>query len=399
MLKKMTHKLTHFHAGQKRSNQLDQPQLPAALPYYTEHRASISTQRTSLSEWSKREGSMESTRSTLERRPKANYSIEDFVIHRTLGTGSFGRVHLAQSRRNLRFYAIKVLNKEKVVRLKQVDHTNSEQGILLSISHPFIINLWGTFQDATNLYMIMDFVHGGELFTLLRKAQGGRFPDPVAKFYAAEVAMALNYLHTHDIVYRDLKPENILLADDGHIKIADFGFAKHCEGTTWTLCGTPDYLAPEVVNQSRYNKSVDWYALGVLIFEMLFGQPPFHEPEISPMALYNKISKGPSTIQWPPFFNPRATDLILKLMETDPSKRYGNMRNGAGDVFAHPWFKEVVWQNLLTKNISPPYIPKTISDGDASAFERYPEDECSSKYGRPGLDLFGHLFEEWDYTA
>lgn len=342
---------------------------------------------------------MDTTRPILQRRPKAAYSIQDFVIHRTLGTGSFGRVHLAQSRRNLRFYAVKVLNKEKVVRLKQVDHTNSEQAILLTISHPFIINLWGTFQDASNLYMIMDFVHGGELFTLLRKAQGGRFPDPVAKFYAAEVAMALNYLHTHDIIYRDLKPENILLADDGHIKIADFGFAKHCEGTTWTLCGTPDYLAPEVVNQSRYNKSVDWYALGVLIFEMLYGQPPFHEPEISPMALYNKISKGPSTIQWPPFFNPRASDLILKLMETDPSKRYGNMRNGAGDVFAHPWFKEVVWQNLLTKNISPPYIPKTISDGDASAFERYPEDEASTKYGRPGLDLFGHLFEEWDYTA
>jgi len=101
---------------------------------------------------------------------------------------------------------------------------------------------------------------------------------------------------------------------------------------------------------------------------MLYGQPPFHEPEISPMALYNKISKGPSIIQWPPFFNPRASDLILKLMETDPSKRYGNMRNGAGDVFAHPWFKEVVWQNLLTKNISPPYIPRTISDGDASAY-------------------------------
>ena len=101
---------------------------------------------------------------------------------------------------------------------------------------------------------------------------------------------------------------------------------------------------------------------------MLYGQPPFHEPEISPMALYSKISKGPSIIQWPPFFDPRASDLILKLMETDPSKRYGNMRNGAGDVFAHLWFKEVVWQNLLTKNISPPYIPRTISDGDASAY-------------------------------
>ena len=151
---------------------------------------------------------------------------------------------------------------------------------------------------------------------------------------------------------------------------------KSCESSLAFHYSSPFVSAPfiylrttlQVVNQSRYNKSVDWYALGVLIFEMLYGQPPFHEPEISPMALYNKISKGPSTIQWPPFFNPRATDLILKLMETDPSKRYGNMRNGAGDVFAHPWFKEVVWQNLLTKNISPPYIPRTISDGDASAY-------------------------------
>jgi serine/threonine protein kinase len=149
--------------------------------------------------------------------------------------------------------------------MKQVEHTNNEQSMLQAVQHPFIINLWGTFQDTSNLYMVMDFVPGGELFTLLRRSNvcidplpfvvpaltlyGSvlqRFPDPVAKFYAAEVALALHHLHTLDIVYRDLKPENILLNYDGHIKVADFGFAKICSTTTWTLCGTPDYLAPEV---------------------------------------------------------------------------------------------------------------------------------------------------------
>ena len=154
-----------------------------------------------------------------------------------------------------------LLNRHRF-KLKQVEHTNNEQHMLEAVQHPFIINLWGTFQDSSNLYMVMDFVPGGELFTLLRRSNvsriyhassrcmlnaAQRFPDPVAKFYAAEVALALNHLHSLDIIYRDLKPENILLNIDGHIKVADFGFAKLCTSTTWTLCGTPDYLAPEVL--------------------------------------------------------------------------------------------------------------------------------------------------------
>lgn len=329
-------------------------------------------------------------------RPKATYRLTDFIIHQTLGTGSFGRVHLVRSKHNLRFYAIKVLSKAKIVRTKQVEHTNDEKALLEAVQHPFIVNLWGAFQDSSNLYMVMDFVPGGELFTLLRRS--ARFPEPVSKFYAAEVAMALNYLHRLDIVYRDLKPENILLNYDGHIKIADFGFAKRCSLTTWTLCGTPDYLAPEIVLQQRYTRSVDWYALGVLIFEMLTGFPPYYQPDRNTNILYERILQGPSFIRWPAF-KPHATDIILKLMESDPVKRIGKVDYGAGDVFTHPWFSEVDWEKLRNRKIAAPYLPKLQSDGDASAFERYPEDEATQMYGRPTDDPHAGEFPDFEYTS
>lgn len=211
---------------------------------------------------------------TQIRQTKGKYSLGDFNILRTLGTGSFGRVHLVQSKHNQRFYAVKVLKKAQVVKMKQVEHTNDERRMLQEVKHAFLITLWGTFQDSKNLYMVMDFVEGGELFSLLRKSQVNiyfslyahasftnsfkRFPNPVAKFYAAEVTLALEYLHSKHIIYRDLKPENLLLDRHGHLKITDFGFAKKVPDITWTLCGTPDYLAPEVVSSKGYNKSVDW---------------------------------------------------------------------------------------------------------------------------------------------
>ncbi|KAH0829137.1 kinase-like protein [Lanmaoa asiatica] len=331
------------------------------------HRGSISTTRTSSTECSIQD--IDEPLIPLPRltsRPRASYKLADFIIQRTLGTGSFGRVHLVRSKHNLRFYAIKVLSKDKIVKTKQE-----------AIQHPFIINLWGAFQDDSNLYMVMDYVPGGELFTLLRRSN--RFPDPVAKFYAAEVALALRHLHSLDIIYRDLKPENILLNHDGHIKIADFGFSKRCSSVTWTLCGTPDYLAPEIVGQQRYNKSVDWYALGVLIFEMLSGLPPYHHPDQNNVSLYEKISRGPTFIRWPPF-KANATDLILKLMERDPSRRS-------------------IGGKLMNREISAPYLPKISGEGDASAFENYPEDNASAMYGRPAPDPWGSSFPNFEYTA
>ncbi|KAH6654025.1 kinase-like domain-containing protein, partial [Truncatella angustata] len=338
---------------------------------------------------------------------KGKYSLADFEIQRTLGTGSFGRVHLVQSKHNQRFYAVKVLKKAQVVKMKQVEHTNDERKMLGEVKHPFLITLWGTFQDSRNLYMVMDFVEGGELFSLLRKS--GRFPNPVAKFYAAEVTLALEYLHEKNIIYRDLKPENLLLDRHGHLKITDFGFAKRVPDKTWTLCGTPDYLAPEVVSNKGYNKSVDWWSLGILIYEMLCGYTPFWDSG-SPMKIYENILKG--KVKYPQYVHPDAHNLLERLITPDLTKRLGNLYSGPADVKNHPWFAEVTWDRLSRKDIDAPYTPPVKAGaGDASQFDRYPEE--TEKYGVVGHDeyvpppslwvnlilltklRFGHLFGDF----
>ncbi|KAI1879504.1 hypothetical protein JX265_002458 [Neoarthrinium moseri] len=320
---------------------------------------------------------------------KGKYSLNDFDILRTLGTGSFGRVHLVQSKHNQRFYAVKVLKKAQVVKMKQVEHTNDERRMLGEVKHPFLITLWGTFQDSKNLYMVMDFVEGGELFSLLRKS--GRFPNPVAKFYAAEVTLALEYLHAKHIIYRDLKPENLLLDRHGHLKITDFGFAKRVPDKTWTLCGTPDYLAPEVVSNKGYNKSVDWWSLGILIYEMLYGYTPFWDSG-SPMKIYENILRG--KVKYPQYVHPDAQDLLERLITHDLTKRLGNLYGGSQDVKNHPWFAEVTWDRLSRKDIDAPYTPPVKAGaGDASQFDRYPEE--TEKYGQGGHDELGHMFVDF----
>ncbi|EHY58243.1 cAMP-dependent protein kinase catalytic subunit [Exophiala dermatitidis] len=325
----------------------------------------------------------------VARQTKGKYTLSDFTIQRTLGTGSFGRVHLVQSKHNQRFYAIKVLKKAQVVKMKQIEHTNDERRMLQRVKHPFLITLWGTFQDSKNLYMVMDFIEGGELFSLLRKSQ--RFPNPVAKFYAAEVTLALEYLHNQNIIYRDLKPENLLLDRHGHIKITDFGFAKEVPDITWTLCGTPDYLAPEVVASKGYNKSVDWWSLGILIFEMLCGFTPFWDGG-SPVKIYENILKG--RVKYPPYIHQDAQDLLVQLITSDLTKRLGNLHGGSADIKNHPWFAEVTWERLLKKDIDAPYVPPVKGGaGDASQFDKYPEE--TEEYGKKGDDPFGHFFTDF----
>jgi len=301
------------------------------------------------------------------RAPK--YTLHDFKRLITLGTGTFGRVFLTRFRQTDNFFAMKVMKKSEIVRLKQVEHINSEKNIISRIKHPFIVNMLCTFQDSLNVYMLMEYVVGGELFSHLRHT--GRFNIPTAKFYSAEVFLAIDYLHQLNIVYRDLKPENILINRNGHIKITDFGFAKQLgvEDRTWTLCGTPEYLAPEIIQSKGHGKAVDWWALGILTYEMLQGYPPFFDDNA--FGIYEKILEG--KIYFPDHFDIFARDLISKLLMVDRTKRLGNLQRGSLDIKHHQFFRDINWIGLLNGTVIPPMIPICMSKGDTRNFERYDE--------------------------
>jgi len=275
----------------------------------------------------------------------------------------------------------------EIIRLKQVEHIKAEKNILTAISHPFIVNLFASFQDENNLYMLMEYVIGGELFSQLRKV--GRFSNDTSKFYAAEIVLAMEYLHEKNIVYRDLKPENLLIDKDGHIKITDFGFAKVVEDRTWTLCGTPEYLAPEIIQSKGHNKAVDWWALGILIYEMLAGYPPFYDE--NPFGIYQKILAG--KIEFPQHFNKDAKDLVKKLLTADRTKRFACLKDGAADIKNHKWFKGTDWPKQLQKKVKPPFVPTYRAPNDTSNFDKYPD--STEDRSRPLKDTEKEIFNDF----
>jgi serine/threonine protein kinase len=262
-----------------------------------------------------------------------------------------------------------MLKKAAIIKMKQVDHIASEKTILCSLNHPFIVNMYGCFHDSRYMYMVLEYIVGGEFFTHLRKA--GRFDDGTACFYGAQIAAIFEYCHSKNIVYRDLKPENILLNSDGYLKLTDFGFAKVIEHRTYTLCGTPEYIAPEVLLNKGHGKPVDWWTLGILIYEMIVGYPPFVDDD--PMGIYQKILSG--KIVFPKLFEKDAKGLVKKLLTADLGKRFGNLKNGVDDIKQHKWFKDIVWEDLLLKKAVAAFKPKVSSGADTSNFDEYPDSD------------------------
>lgn len=304
----------------------------------------------------------------------------------TIGKGSFGRVYLVRHRSSEQYFALKKMAIKEVISTRQIEHVHSEKKILSRLSHPFIVKMYCTASDRFSLHMLFEYLSGGELFSYLRASKN--FSADMSRFYAAEIVSALQYLHSKHIVYRDLKLENLMLSKEGHVKITDFGFAKEIFDRTWTMCGTPEYLAPEVVTREGHSKAVDWWSLGVLIYEMLVGLPPFQGRTIN--DIFEKILEG--KIRFPRSFDPTAKDLVKKLLQRDQMKRLGNLKNGALDVMNHKWFAEISWDDVIAMKLNPPVIPTIYSNGDTGNFDSYDEDSGDET---AASQLEVNLFDDW----
>jgi cGMP-dependent protein kinase len=303
-----------------------------------------------------------------------NLKLSDLRIVATLGVGGFGRVELVMvaGDEKKRSFALKQMKKNQIVETRQQQHIMSEKEIMEESDSYFIVKLFKTFKDKKYLYMLMESCLGGELWTILRDR--GNFDDPTTRFYTSCVVEAFDYLHSRGIIYRDLKPENLLLDAEGYVKLVDFGFAKKLQvgRKTWTFCGTPEYVAPEVILNKGHDISADYWSLGVLMFELLTGTPPFTGTD--PMKTYNIILKGIDAIEFPRNITPRAKELIKKLCRDNSAERLGYQKGGIRDIQKHKWFDGFNWEGLRQRTLQPPIMPSIGSSLDTSNFDEYPMD-------------------------
>lgn len=328
------------------------------------------------------------------------YELKDLEPLGTLGVGAFGRVKLVRTKKKLiesnddkkdrepstetsegapvqtsdstspQTYALKILSKYSIVESGLQDHVMTEKKIMEELKHPFILNFHGALQDDKHIYFLLEVLLGGELFKFLRTET--QFPESWSRFFSASVLLAFCELHERKIAYRDLKPENLVMDSNGFLKLVDFGLAKKVKsGKTWTLCGTPDYLAPEVILNEGHDWAVDYWALGVLIYEMTAGSPPFYADD--PMEVYEKILSGHVSI--PNHFSRGLADLVKKLLRTYQSKRLGRTKGGTAAVMKHKWFSGFDWDALMKKTMDVPIKPKVKNMEDISNFDTYPEED------------------------
>ncbi|XP_050425438.1 atypical protein kinase C isoform X2 [Adelges cooleyi] len=304
------------------------------------------------------------------------YSIADFELIRVIGRGSYAKVLMVELKKTKCIYAMKVIKKALVTDDEDIDWVQTEKHVFETASnHPFLVGLHSCFQTASRLFFVIEFVRGGDLMFHMQRQR--RLPEEHARFYAAEISLALNFLHTKGIIYRDLKLDNVLLDHEGHIKLTDYGMCKEgirAGDTTCTFCGTPNYIAPEILRGEDYGFSVDWWALGVLLYEMLAGRSPFdiagaseNPDQNTEDYLFQVILE--KTIRIPRSLSVKAASVLKGFLNKNPIDRLGcNRETGFYDIITHPFFKSIDWEMLEQKQVSPPYKPRLDSDRDLANF-------------------------------
>jgi serum/glucocorticoid-regulated kinase 2 len=326
-------------------------------------------------------------------------NLNAFEPLKVLGRGAFGKVIQVRKRDTGKIYAMKILKKTMVFAKKQVDHTKAEREVLSAFQHPFLMGLKFAFQTNARLYLVMEFFRGGELFFHLRKMK--RFTEEQSRLFVAEVALALGHLHSLGFIYRDLKPENILMDDNGHLCLTDFGLAKHLNPneSTHSFVGTPEYLAPEMIEGTGHGKSVDWWCLGIFLYELTVGVTPFYSGNVDEM--YHKIVNA--KIKFPPRLSEECKDLITKLLIRDPNGRLGASAQDVEAIKAHKFFAGLDWNKLLRKEVEAQYRP-AIDNSDPTSTLNFHEmkDALAETYIPDGeIKKLGAdaQFDSWTFNA
>merc|ERR1719276_273156 len=311
--------------------------------------------------------------------------LKDLVKFRILGVGTFGKVWLVSHKRTGVPYALKMLSKREIIGHHQVEGVIREKNIMSSIDHPFVVNLICTFQDDRHLYMLIELVQGGELFSVIHTETRDGVPNANSRFYAACILESLSHLHHRHISYRDLKPENILIDSFGYCVLVDLGFAKVVMDKTYTLCGTPEYLAPEIILSKGHDKGVDYWALGVLIYEMLVGRSPFYSYGTDQVSLFKRIVQVKYSFPPGGIVNEMAQDLIQRLIVRRQANRFGCLARGDMDIRDHSWFNVIDVDKLLHKKVPAPWVPRIKDPLDASHFDSYRHVENEPPSNKPHL--------------
>eukprot|EP00057_Strongylocentrotus_purpuratus_P019024 XP_011673498.1 PREDICTED: RAC-gamma serine/threonine-protein kinase isoform X2 [Strongylocentrotus purpuratus] len=312
-------------------------------------------------------GGKEDSNSAANEASKHKVTMDDFELLKCLGKGTFGKVIQVREKKTGELFAIKVLKKEVIVQKDEVAHTLTENRVLQKTSHPFLTSLKYSFQTSDRLCFVMEYVNGGELFFHLSRER--IFTEERTRFYGAEIVSALSYLHAQDVIYRDLKLENLLVDEEGHIKITDFGLCKEnisYGDMTKTFCGTPEYLAPEILEDNDYGRAVDWWGTGVVMYEMMCGRLPFYSRDHE--VLFDLILT--ENVKFPTRLSNEAKSLLSGLLEKNPKKRLGCGPDDAKEIMRHPFFATINWEDLYERKVRPPFLPKVENETDTRYFDQ-----------------------------